>query len=140
MSNVDWGAELYGELAKTEQNRYFKQPTKSTFRNEYEIRTESSFSFDQAFWRAFNDFPFEIIAVRRCSENKVALKWRVKADAALPLADHHWRSTIVNGGWSEKLYPFTLKCGLFGCGKGLLDHPIQPGHVLPTGQYDPSQA
>jgi hypothetical protein len=54
------------------------------------------------------------------------------------VADHPWRSAIIDAGWSKQVYPFGLSCSR--CSLGLDRHPIQPGHVLPTGQYDAAQA
>jgi hypothetical protein len=138
-NTVDWGAELYRKLEKTGQASYYSAPTfTKTGYSRYQIETRDGYVFDGSFWRTFREFPFEILSVRSTDQRNVALEWSLAPGANTPMADHHWRSSSVNGGWSEKAYPLGLTCNR--CDKGLLDHPIQPGHVLPSGQYDPAQA
>jgi hypothetical protein len=50
------------------------------------------------------------------------------------VADHPWRTYGANAGWSANVYPLGLVCPRDGL--GLDKHPIQSGHVLPSGVLD----
>jgi hypothetical protein len=54
-------------------------------------------------------------------------------------ADHAWREEWgTSRPWDPNIYPMGIMCS--GCGLGMDKHPIQPGHTLTDGVYDPSLA
>lgn len=139
MRDVDWAAELERKLREASQSQYFTTPGKLPHGSRrYGIQTLASYVFDPAFWRVFSTLPFKICIIRPAANGGVELEWDVEDGAELPLVDHHWRSSPVTDARSTAAYPFGLACSR--CGLGLDRHPIQPGHVLPTGEYDATQA